>query len=281
MDILSSKSELKHIITDAINELLLPLKEDVEQLNLTINRDLKLNYLNSIARLLKKEAIEKINNFSCSYHITTDTTCKSLLRDYINQYTEALAMGDLAGAYSILTKFEDMAIQNAKDSDKISNCNKDWKVVSSVLNRHREVAKEVSTLFSVGDVPSDLNKLEFSPEQVYEDIISPFSHPLRLKIVNKLKSGNMRFTDLKNELNVKNTGLLVHHLKPLTETNLVIQNHRKRYSLSDRGFLIVKYFAQLSKSLQPETPITVTLQPLVVLNDEPLPIKIPSIQVAT
>jgi DNA-binding HxlR family transcriptional regulator len=281
MDILASKSELKHIIKNTISELLLPLKEEVEHLNTTISRDLKLNYLNSIARLLKMEAMERINKFSCSYHITTDTTCKSLLRGYVNQYTDALAMADLAGAYSILTKFEDIAIQNVNDSDKISNCNKDWEVVSSLVNRHREVAREASTLFSSQEIPSDINNLEFSPEQVYEDIIFPFSHKLRLKIVNKLKSGNMRFTDLKNELNVKNTGLLVHHLKPLTEKNLVIQDHRKQYSLSDKGFLIVKYLAQLSESLQPETPITVSLQPLVVLNDDPLPLKIPTIQAAT
>jgi hypothetical protein len=281
MDILASKSELIHIIQNAISELLLPLKEEVEHLNITINRDLKLNYLNSIARLLKMEAIETFDKFSCSYHISTDITCKSLLRSYVNQYTDALAMADLAGAYSILTKFEDTAIQNANDLDKSSNCKKDWDVVSSLLNRHREVAREVSTLFSGREVPSDINNLEFSTKQVYDDIIFPFSHPLRLKIVNKLKSGNMRFTDLKNELNVKNTGLLVHHLKPLTETNLVIQDHRKQYSLSDRGFLIVKYFAQLSKSLKPETPITVTIQPLDVLNDEPLPIKIPTINAIT
>ncbi|MHA2105821.1 MAG: DUF7347 domain-containing protein [Candidatus Hodarchaeales archaeon] len=278
---MASKSELKHIIKNTISELLLPLKEEVEHLNTTISRDLKLNYLNSIARLLKMEAMERINKFSCSYHITTDTTCKSLLRGYVNQYTDALAMADLAGAYSILTKFEDIAIQNVNDSDKISNCNKDWEVVSSLVNRHREVAREASTLFSSQEIPSDINNLEFSPEQVYEDIIFPFSHKLRLKIVNKLKSGNMRFTDLKNELNVKNTGLLVHHLKPLTEKNLVIQDHRKQYSLSDKGFLIVKYLAQLSESLQPETPITVSLQPLVVLNDDPLPLKIPTIQAAT
>ncbi|MHA2278948.1 MAG: hypothetical protein ACXAC2_24475, partial [Candidatus Kariarchaeaceae archaeon] len=177
---MASKSELKHIIKNTISELLLPLKEEVEHLNTTISRDLKLNYLNSIARLLKMEAMERINKFSCSYHITTDTTCKSLLRGYVNQYTDALAMADLAGAYSILTKFEDIAIQNVNDSDKISNCNKDWEVVSSLLNRHREVAREVSTLFSSQEIPSDINNLEFSPEQVYEDIIFPFSHKLRL-----------------------------------------------------------------------------------------------------
>ncbi|MHA2097573.1 MAG: hypothetical protein ACW99A_02720 [Candidatus Kariarchaeaceae archaeon] len=268
MDILASKSELKQIIQNAINEQLVPLREEVETLNITINRDLKLNYLNSIARLLEREAIETIEKFACSYHVTTDKTCKTLLRDYIKQYTEALSMGDLASAFSILSEFERVAIQNSKDVDKLANCNKDWEIVSSILKRHREVAKDISALFSAREVPSDIGELDFSPDELYEEVIFPFSHPLRIKIIHTLKSGSKRFTALKNELKVKNTGLLVHHLKPLTESNIVVQDHRKQYSLSDRGFLIVKYFAQLSASLHPETPITVTMQPLVVLSDD-------------
>jgi predicted transcriptional regulator len=83
-----------------------------------------------------------------------------------------------------------------------------------------------------------------------------------------LKSGSKRFTTLKNELNVKNTGLLVHHLKPLTAASLVVQDHRKQYSLSDKGFIIARYFAQITAAMHPETPATVKVQPLVVLNDQ-------------
>lgn len=268
MDILASKSELKQIIQDALDKQLIPLKEEMENLNISINRDMKLNYLNSIAKLLEREAIETIKNFSCSYHVTTDKACKNLLGDYIRQYTEALSMGDLASAFTILSEFENIAKENSKDVDKMSNCNKDWATVTRILKRHREVAKDISALFSARQVPSDIGELDFSPDELYTEVIFPFSHPLRIKIIHTLKSGSKRFTALKNELNVKNTGLLVHHLKPLTEGNLVIQDHRKQYSLSDKGFLVAKYFAQLSASLHPETPITVTMQPLVVLRDD-------------
>ena len=99
-------------------------------------------------------------------------------------------------------------------------------------------------------------------------MIFPFSHPLRIQILHTLKSGSKRFTSLKNELNVKNTGLLVHHLKPLTDCNLVFQDHRKQYSLSEKGFIVVRYFAQLVAAMHPETPITISMQPLVVLQDD-------------
>ena len=267
MDILASKSELKQIIQDAIDNQLIPLKEELENLNLSINRDFKLNYLNSIAKLLEKEALETTQSFSCSYHVATDKTCKNILGDYIGQYTEALSIGDIASAFSLLSDFEKIALANSKDVDKSANCKQHWDVVSRIIKRHREVAKDISALFSAHQVPSDIGELDFSPDELYEEVLLPFSHPLRIKIVHILKRGSKRFTALMNELNVKNTGLLVHHLKPLTGGNLVIQDHRKQYSLSDKGFLVAKYFAQLSASLNPEAPITVTMQPLVVLSD--------------
>lgn len=267
MDIPATKSELRQIITDAIDERLTPIKEELTSIN-NINRDLKLQYLNTIGRVLEREALETIDNFSCSYHQSTGITCKSLLREQITKYTEALSFGDLASAFTILNAFDKMAKRNAGDKDKVLSCNKDWEAISRILKRHREIAKDISALFSAREIPSDIGELDFSPEELYNEVIFPFSHPLRIQILHTLKTGSKRFTSLKNELNVKNTGLLVHHLKPLTDSNLVFQDHRKQYALSDKGFTIIRHFAQLAAAMHPETPITISMQPLVILQDK-------------
>ncbi|MCH8906135.1 MAG: hypothetical protein IH840_03515 [Candidatus Heimdallarchaeota archaeon] len=256
------------LLSEIIQDEIRPLRQEIDELNNSLNRDLKLNYLNSFGRLLEREALDTVNNFNCSYHNTTGKACKSLLTDYITQYTQALSMGDVASAFTILKEFNDFATSNAIDNDKLSQCRKDWTEITRILKRHKEVAKDISALFATREVPSDIAELEFSPLELYNEVIFPFSHPLRIEIVHALKSGSKRFTTLKNELNVKNTGLLVHHLKPLTSSNLVIQDHRKQYSLSDKGFLVARYFSQLTAAMKPQEPITITMQPLVVLQDE-------------
>ncbi|MHA2252617.1 MAG: hypothetical protein ACXAD7_19800 [Candidatus Kariarchaeaceae archaeon] len=262
-----SRKEIIKIISETLEKQIEPLKQEFNNLNETINRDLKLNYLNSIGRLLEREAIETVQNFKCSYHSSTGSTCKSLLKDYISKYTQALALGDMANAFTILQEFNQLALENTKDKDRNENCIGDWAKISQILNRHKEVAKDMSALFLAREIPADIGELDFSPDKIYEEVIFPFSHPLRIQIMHALKSGNKRFTTLKNELDVKNTGLLVHHLKPLTSSNLVMQDHRKQYSLSDKGFIVARYFAQLTAAMHPEDPITVTMQPLVVLQD--------------
>ncbi len=263
----STNTELQLMIQKALKDEIEPLKQEFSLLNETIIRDLKLNYLNSIGRFLEREAIEAVGNFNCSYHVSTDIACKSLLKDYISKYTQALTMGDMANAFSILKEFNSLATENANDNKKIANCTQDWIKILRILNRHKEVAKDISALFSAREVPSDIGELDFSPQELYDEVIFPFSHPLRIQIMHTLKSGNKRFTTLKNELKVKNTGLLVHHLKPLINSNLVIQDHRKQYSLSDKGFIVARYFAQLTAAMHPEEPITFTMQPLVVLQE--------------
>ncbi|MHA2170083.1 MAG: hypothetical protein ACXAB7_09345 [Candidatus Kariarchaeaceae archaeon] len=261
-------NELIQLIQETVEKEIDPLKKEMEVLIESINRDLKLNYLNSIARFLEKEAIETIDNFNCSYHYSASVACKQSLEIYFSKYTQALAMGDMANAFSILKEFEELARENANDKKDGGNCHKDWGKITRVLSRHKDVAKDISALYMAREVPSDIGELDFSPEDIFEEVIFPFSHPLRIQIIHSLKSGSKRFTTLKNELNVKNTGLLVHHLKPLTAASLVVQDHRKQYSLSEKGFIIARYFAQITAAMHPETPATVKVQPLVVLNDQ-------------
>lgn len=261
--------ELKKIIRDSIEEYVSPIKNELSELTSSINRDLKLNYLNSIGRLLEREALEAVETFNCTYHHTTGNACKNMLKEQFSKYAQAVAMGDMANALSILNEFEKQAQENSIDSDKSDHCNSDWKNVLRIIKRHKDIAKDVSALFTAREVPSDIAELDFQPEELYEEVIFPFSHPIRIQIIHALKSGSKRFTALKNELGVKNTGLLVHHLKPLTEANIVLQDHRKQYSLSDKGFTVARYFSQLSNLLHPEEPETISIQPLVVLrNDE-------------
>lgn len=250
-----SKSDMKEMLEDVIDEKIGALEAEIAGIKSTMTAQ----YLNSIGRLLEREAKDTIDSFSCSYHPATETNCKNSLKTWIGNYTNALAMGDLAEAFSVLNDFQEEAKSNVEDLDKGAHCKSDWKDILKILNRHKEVAKDLSAQFTNRKVPADIGELDFSPDELYDEVIFPLSHTLRLQIIHALKSGSKRFTALKDELEVKNTGLLVHHLKPLTESGIIHQDFQKRYALTDRGFMVARYFAQITAAMHPEEATTVTI----------------------
>lgn len=265
-DSVDSKLDIKQVIRDSMEEYMTPLREEIEQLSKSINKDIKMNYLSTISRVLEKEAEDMVSNFTCAFDISTGLECKSNIKERISKYIQALAMGDIPNAMSEINQLEKNAKNNAYDPDRAGQCAHDWKAVVRIVKRHKDIMKELSSTYSTSNVPADVGEFNFDTEKLYTDVIFPFSHPLRIKIVHSLMEGGKRFTTLKNELNVKNTGLLVHHLKPLTEANLVIQDHRKQYSLSEKGYTVVRYFSQLTAAFEP-MDVNITMLPLVVLKD--------------
>lgn len=267
MSITIDIDDLKSIIKEAIDEKVKPMQEEFDNLSNQINKDMKINYLSTMARALEREANQVIQAFECSYDVQTGQSCKSSIKSRIANYSQSLAVGDVANSLTIITQLHNDAKKNAFDSSRSANCNRDWKEISKIVSRHKEIVKDLSSTLTPNQIPSDLGELDFDPQSLFDGVIFPFSHILRLQIMHSLKSGSKRFTTLKNELDVKNTGLLVHHLKPLTEAKLVQQDHRKQYSLSEKGYLIIRYLSQLSDALNPSEPIVSMVQPLVVLQE--------------
>ena len=266
-----SKSDMKSILEEVIEEKMGALESEIAGIKTTMTAQ----YLNSIGRLLEREAKDTIDSFACAYHPATEINCKSSLKGWISSYTNALSMGDLAEAFTVLNDFIEEAEHNVKDLDKGSHCKSDWKDILKILNRHKEVAKDLSAQFTNRKVPADIGELDFNPKEMYDEVVFPLSHTLRLQIIHALKSGSKRFTALKDELDVKNTGLLVHHLKPLTESGIIHQDFQKRYQLTDRGFMVARYFSQIAAAMHPEDAATVTIgtiehprvKKLTVIND--------------
>lgn len=262
--------ELRELISSTISDQIQPVVERsneleaaMEEMKLSINKDLKLNYLNSVARLLEKEAHELVDGFKCGYHPQTESQCKSWVKTHASMYASMLETGDIAQAFNVLEEFLKVAERNINDIDKNSRCMDDWQQIRKVLKRHHEFARDVGSLFMSSPVSSNLGEMEFDTELVHDEFILPLSHPLRIQILHALINTTKRFTTLKKELGVKNTGLLVHHLKPLTESDLVEQTYNKQYTLTDKGASIVRFLSQVTQSLLPLKPVKMNIQPLV------------------
>jgi len=260
-------AQIKVIMDEQLSEKLTPLKEEVDDLMDTYSKDIRLNYLNSVARLLEQEAHQLVDGFTCSYHPQTGSHCKTWVKDHVSMYANALELGDFPYAFSLLEEFLKISQNNTKDADKNSSCVKDWEKISTVLKRHYDFVKDIGSLFLKQPVPNTITDVEIQAEKLYESFVSPLSHPLRIKIISSLTRNSKRFTALKKELEVKNTGLLVHHLKPLTDTGIIAQYLKKEYYLTDFGHTVARLLAQAQTSFLPSTPIRVEMRPSI--SEEP------------
>jgi DNA-binding HxlR family transcriptional regulator len=267
--------ELKKIISDTISSQLEPiinksteLENTIEEMKQSINKDLKFNYLNSVAKLLEKDVHGLIDSFKCGYHPQTESQCKTWVKQHASMYAGMLETGDISQAFNILEEFLKVAEKNITDIDKNSRCHNDWIHIRNTLKRHHEFAKDIGSLFMSTPMNTNLKDLEFDPDTVYDDFVLPLSHPLRIKILHSLMNSSKRFTTLKTELDVKNTGLLVHHLKPLSECELVTQTFKKEYMLTEKGISIIKFLTQINQSITPSKPVPIQIKPLVKEEDE-------------
>ncbi len=79
-------------------------------------------------------------------------------------------------------------------------------------------------------------------------IYAALSHPIRKTIVDLMaKNGRIGFRDLKEELNVS-VGTLYYHLDTLGD--LVTQDKKRKYILTNKGKLAIKIFASSKETLE-------------------------------
>ncbi|RMG42230.1 MAG: ArsR family transcriptional regulator [Methanobacteriota archaeon] len=271
MDVLRDISSKFDLITDRLDNL----DGRVNEITKSIDQDLKLNYLNSVVRFLEREAIDLINTMSCSYKPETEIHCKSWVTLNIKGYLDNLSMGNLTGAYVMLKQFLGQVKKNSLDVEKNIHCRSEWLQLLDTLENHLDFIQEISTLFVPKHLANSLDEGDFDPDFVSDMFVVPLSHPLRIKIIHSLMNSSKRFTALKKELDIKNTGLLVHHMKPLTDAGFVTQNYKKEYLLTERGHLIARFLSQIDASLRPnsslslESPVISNLNvtELKVIND--------------
>lgn len=270
-DVLQSMNTNFSIIVERLDEL----DSRIENVSKSIDQDLKLNYLNSVVRFLEREAVDLIETMTCSYKPETEVHCKTWVSLNIKGYLDNLSMGNLTGAYVMLKQFLNQVKRNSTDVEKNIHCRSEWLQLMDTLENHMNFIQEISTLFVPKHVTETLDDETFDPDFVSEMFIVPLSHPLRIKIIHALMTSSKRFTALKKELEIKNTGLLVHHLKPLSDSGFVTQNYKKEYLLTERGHLIARFLSQIDASLRPNSGMGIespniknlNLTELKVIND--------------
>jgi DNA-binding HxlR family transcriptional regulator len=249
-----SKEDVENIVKETMTEQMEGLYSALNSVVTSVRRDFKLNYLNLIARSLEAEAKENINSFQCAFPHAQEKKCKNTVNTYISKYTRAIASGDIEGAFDVLDDLEDAADTIISKMDDTANCKSDWLSISKIVKRHKDIAQSHAQ-FSSSSITPNLSDLDFDTEELYENFIFPMSHTLRIQIVHALVEGPKRFTELKDMLDVKNTGLLVHHLKPLTEAGFIAQDYKKEYNLTDRGVSVARELGKVSKLLNPERDV--------------------------
>ena len=94
---------------------------------------------------------------------------------------------------------------------------------------------------------SDLRQIDSS--LAYAEIIDPISNQKRLEILLAIHQGNKRFKELEEELNLQ-AGHLIYHLNPLKKSNIVTQDPKKNYLLTDKGLAMLDAISKIYENFQ-------------------------------
>ncbi len=259
-NVLAPKGDRIDLVLQQVNAL----TQKVADIQKTIDKDLRLTYVNSLSKFLRNEAEDMVERLSCGYHAKTELHCKNWISKNIRGYLQNLENGNLIDAKIFLESFLLEVKGNINDIDKNMHCREDWQTIYEILTRQLDLIKDVAILFTPAEEQLATRKYDFEPSFINEKFISPLSHPIRVKIIYTLKEAPRRFTVLKDELEIKNTGLLVHHLKPLQDAGFVVQNYKKEYLLTEDGILVSKFLAQIDSQLRPTEPIRVNIEPVKI-----------------
>jgi len=119
------------------------------------------------------------------------------------------------------------------------------KMLVQLAERIRDsVAGEEAGILERGMIESG----ETSPEEASR-LISPLSHPARIRILRELEPGGLAFSDLSRRLEMR-TGHLQFHLRPLLDEEYVKKiRNRGDYSITQRGRLALDFVDMLSRRI--------------------------------
>lgn len=257
----SPDSDVKQLIQHAIDDQMLVIQDEISNLRDSINNDLKLHYLNSVSRLLEKEAVTLIDSFKCPYE-AENTSCKNWVKKNVRNYALELEHGDIPKAFEILNQLLKEIEDGVVAEGTRNPCRAHWTRLKETLDRHYELARDLKPLVERKMVRG-MRDIDFDVEAIHEEFIVPLAHVLRMQILHALLNTSRRFTELKDMLGVKNTGLLVHHLKPLSEAGLITQNFKKDYFLTDRGYIYAQFLSEISMNLHSTKDLVAPLNPIV------------------
>ncbi len=195
-----------------------------------------------------REGIERMDCMSdCSFR----TQCKAKLREMFDGINHDFLRDDFESSISTLKMVEN--IVGGEDSRcgsaecKVHTLRMigDLKMLVKLAERIRDnVAGEELGILEGGIIESAGR----SPEEASR-LISPLSHPARIRILRELEPGGLAFSDLSRRLEMR-TGHLQFHLRPLLDEEYVKKiRNRGDYSITQRGKLALDFVDMLSRRI--------------------------------
>jgi len=101
--------------------------------------------------------------------------------------------------------------------------------------------------FKVDEIQTKIRKaaveadFEQGPQIISSDVIKGISNPIRKEVVTILdRKKELRFTDIKNILNIDDASKLSFHLRILKSLEIIDQDKDKIYSLTTRGNKLIR-----------------------------------------
>ncbi|NLX46901.1 MAG: winged helix-turn-helix transcriptional regulator [Euryarchaeota archaeon] len=158
---------------------------------------------------------------------------------------ERYGSNDMEGAMSVLDQVRDLVVSSPEEGMGADQ----RAVLLAVLDRSREQMAMLETLRFHTGRPGVRRSCEsayagIDPERL-EDMLSPLSNAIRLKILALLYVSSRSFTEMGSELQIQK-GHLQFHVKKLVDAGYIIVDRKTHlYSIGKKGLLAVDGLGQL------------------------------------
>jgi len=138
----------------------------------------------------------------------------------------------------------DPASKACPDTECLRNAIDVFRLLKDLISDSKELSSRYFEELSILEQETDI---EEGNEEQLNDILTPLSNVIRLKILKNLRSGGKYYTQLEDAIGIK-AGHLLFHIEKLKEAEYVIQENKK-YLISMNGRKALNLITGLSKEL--------------------------------
>jgi len=254
---------------DDSKDILLEIKEKVKSLDdkIIILQDMVNSFKNELA-LLRKSKIQE--NYYARLTKIADENLVNFLNNrpkdcsILDYCTTMIEKGVLRVLRTLMENGEEQALMKidkyikfsssesalkaCPNHDCLGNVMDTFKLLRDLITDSRELSLRYLEELQISD--TDLELTEENVEEL-NDLLTPLSNVMRLKILKNLNKGGKFYTQLEEQTGIK-AGHLLFHVEKLKDAGYVIQKDKK-YLISLKGKKVLNYIATLNKELSLKT----------------------------
>ncbi|TFG28307.1 MAG: ArsR family transcriptional regulator [Promethearchaeota archaeon] len=227
-----------------LQDMLFTMRNELELIKKTTIRE---NYLTKITKVADKTLINFLDNRPKDCNILD--FCTTLIEKEIFKILTTLLEKGEESALNEVNEFmklseSDEVLKICPNNQCLINAIEPFKLLKDLILDSKELSLKYFEELTLTDQQSSFEELN---EEELNDLLTPLSNAVRLKILNTLSKGGKNYSQLEEATGIK-AGHLLFHIDKLKEVEYIIQENKK-YLITMKGRKALNLISGLGKEL--------------------------------